>query len=70
MSYVRSQSSEQIDPELLQKFCQLLGLDMSQEDLASLQVSLAEQLASVSMLDRLDLTDVNSILVMDPRWHE
>ena len=47
-----------------------MGLELSPEDLNSLKKSLAEQLASVNVLDQLDLTDIASILVMDPRWHE
>jgi len=70
MSYGRSHSAQELDPETVRKISQLMGLELSQEDLNSLKKSLAEQLASVNVLDELDLTDIASILVMDPRWHE
>jgi len=70
MSYLRFRSDQEITPEMLKKFIHLLGLNIPAEDLESLASLLGNQLMSVSKLDQLDLTDLNPILEMDPRWYE
>jgi hypothetical protein len=49
---------------------QLVGLMVPPEDLPPLATALRDQLASIEILDELDLTDVNPTLELDPRWHD
>jgi hypothetical protein len=48
----------------------LAGLDIPDEDLGTLAEELKNQLASMAVLDRLDLAGVDPILEFDPRWPE
>jgi hypothetical protein len=45
-------------------------LPLAPEDLAPLAAAVAGQLASISALERLDLTDTSPSLQFDPRWHD
>lgn len=47
---------------------QLVGLTIPEEDLEPLTGALRDQLAAVTSLDELDLTDVDPIVEFDPRW--
>jgi hypothetical protein len=69
MSYVRASEVEAITPESIQLLAQILGLPLPAEDVAPLAAAVAGQLASISTLDRLDLTDIHPSLHFDPRWH-
>jgi hypothetical protein len=70
MSYVRSRLTQSLDHGVVQGFAKLLSLDIPPEDLDAVSTSLAEQVASLTSLDRLDLTNIVPILKMDPRWYE
>jgi Asp-tRNA(Asn)/Glu-tRNA(Gln) amidotransferase C subunit len=70
MSYVQAGSAQEIDPTILLPLTRLMGLNIPPEELMSLATTLADQLASVSALDELDLTDINPIISMDARWYE
>jgi len=70
MSYVQPGEAEAITPESIQWLAQLIGLPLAAEDVAPLAAAVAGQLASISALDRLDLTDIHPSLQFDPRWHD
>jgi hypothetical protein len=70
MSYVRSRRAQGLDSRIVQGFAKLVGLNLPQEDLDSLSISISEQMESLSSLDRMDLANNLPILKMDPRWHE
>jgi hypothetical protein len=70
MSYVRSLVGKRLDPEFVKAVAQFYELNIPNEDLDALAISLADQIASLSSLESLDLTENPPILKMDPRWHE
>ncbi len=70
MSYVPAGEVEVITPESIQSLGQVLGLPLAPEDVALLAATVSGQLASISALDRLDLTDISPSLHFDPRWHD
>jgi hypothetical protein len=54
----------------LRSVAQLFGLPLPTADIDALRTALADQLAAVNVLDKLDLANVNPVLEFDPRWHE
>ncbi len=70
MSYVRSRRVQSLDSRIVQGFAKLMGLELPEEDLDSLSISISEQVGSPGSLDRIDLANNLPILKMDPRWHE
>jgi Asp-tRNA(Asn)/Glu-tRNA(Gln) amidotransferase C subunit len=71
MSYIRhSAEAAPISPETVSMLAQLVGLTVPPEDLDPLAAALRDQLASIEILDELDLTDVNPTVELDPRWHD
>jgi (p)ppGpp synthase/HD superfamily hydrolase len=54
MSYVRSQDVEGSDPEAIRALSRLFNLNVLEEDINSLAISLADQTASMRSLERLD----------------
>lgn len=70
MSYIRSQVVKGTDPEGIRALVKLFNLNIPQEDFDSLAISLVDQIASLSSLERLDIKDVPPIVKLDPRWYE
>jgi Asp-tRNA(Asn)/Glu-tRNA(Gln) amidotransferase C subunit len=71
MSYIRhSADAAPISSETVAILAQLVGLPIPLEDLDPLAASLRDQLASIEILDELDLTDVNPTVELDPRWYD
>ena len=69
MAYIRRTKAPQISPEMVEALGRLLDLSLPAEDIAPLAVALTDQLASIELLEQLDLTNVNPVLEFDPRWH-
>jgi len=65
---VRSAGANELTSETLQALARLAGFTISPSNMTSLSAALRDQLASIELLDRLDLTDVNPSLEFDPRW--
>jgi Asp-tRNA(Asn)/Glu-tRNA(Gln) amidotransferase C subunit len=70
MSYLQAISAQEIAPETIELLARLVELNVPSEDVQSLAETLRDQLASMELIDRLDLTDVSPILEFDPRWHD
>ena len=70
MAYVRHSDATPISAETAKLLAGLVGLIIPDEDLAALAPALTNQLASIALLDTLDLTDVDPPAAFDPRWHE
>ena len=68
MGYVKSTSGEDIEPVTIEAMARLLGLAVPPTELSSLGASVRDQLASLSSLEDLDLTDIMPALEFDPRW--
>ena len=68
MGYVKSSTAAEIPPLTVESMARLLGLAIPPEELPGLGVSVANQLASITSLDELDLTDIMPALEFDPRW--
>lgn len=49
---------------------ELLGIAVTDDDLAWLADALAEQRAVEAVLDDLVLDDVDPLVTFDPRWHD
>ncbi|MGH3219814.1 MAG: hypothetical protein ACRDPY_14090 [Streptosporangiaceae bacterium] len=49
---------------------ELLGIAVSDDDLAWLADALAEQRAIEAVLDDLVLDEVDPLITFDPRWHD
>ena len=70
MSYGRSKSELEIEADRLAWLAQLLGLDVRPEELAALAAALSNQLPSIDVLERFDLTDYPPILRVDAEWYD
>ena len=70
MPYLRRTGAQQVSPETLEILGRLVGLSIPPEDVVPLTAALSDQLASIDLLGRLDLTNVDPILKFDPRWHD
>jgi len=70
MSYVGVAEVDAITPESIQWLAQVIGIPLGAEDVGPLATAVAGQLASISALDKLHLTDIDPSLNFDPRWHE
>ena len=68
MPYIRSSGAKQLSPEAIQTLADIAGLSIPTEDLEPLAESLTSQLASMALLDRLDLEHVHPAMQFDPRW--
>ena len=68
MPYMRHSEAQQISPDELQMLARLVGLTIPPEDIEPLGRALADQLASIALLERLDLAGVDPVLTFDPRW--
>ena len=70
MSYLRTGDGNELSPEILEVLAQLARMPLPPEDVALLAGALRNQLASIELIDRLDLTDVQPALRFDPRWDD
>jgi hypothetical protein len=70
MPYLRHTGAPQLSPDTVELLARVAGLTLPPEDVEPLAASLADQLASIALLDRLDLANVNPIVDFDPRWHD
>ncbi len=70
VAYIRDTKAPRISPDAVVALAQAVGLLLPPEDIAPLVAALSDQLASITLLDQLDLTNVNPILEFDPRWPE
>jgi Asp-tRNA(Asn)/Glu-tRNA(Gln) amidotransferase C subunit len=70
MAYIQPSGVAPLSAEQIQELARLAGLVVPEEDVAPLAAALANQLASMALLDQLDLAQVNPILEFDPRWPE
>jgi Asp-tRNA(Asn)/Glu-tRNA(Gln) amidotransferase C subunit len=70
MSYGRTKANENVDVEKARWLTELLELDVSPDELEALTAALSNQLSSINVLEKFDLTNVSPILKMDARWHE
>ncbi|HVA91016.1 MAG TPA: hypothetical protein VNL71_14375 [Chloroflexota bacterium] len=70
MAYIRDTNALRISPDTVVALAQAVGLSLPPEDVAPLAAALSDQLASIALLDQLDLTNVNPVLEFDPRWPE
>jgi Asp-tRNA(Asn)/Glu-tRNA(Gln) amidotransferase C subunit len=69
MSYLTPRSAGPARSDLLLTLAEVAGITIEPEDLGQLAVALADQLASIEVLDEVDLDDFNPIVEFDPRWH-
>jgi hypothetical protein len=71
VSYLgRGGAGGEISRETLELLVQLVGIPLPAEDAAALAEALRNQLASIELIDRLDLTDIQPALGFDPRWDD
>jgi Asp-tRNA(Asn)/Glu-tRNA(Gln) amidotransferase C subunit len=71
MSYIRhSADAASVSPDTIDLLARLAGLPVPPEDREPLAAALRDQLASVTVLDELDLEDVNPCVEFDSRWHD
>ena len=68
MPYIRSSGAKQLRPEAIRTLADVAGLNIPPEDLEPLAESLTSQLASMALLDRLELEHVHPAMQFDPRW--
>lgn len=70
MSYGRTTSTEEFDPQVVLALAQRLGLAVTLEDAKALATGLVSQLAAKQTIERFDLQDVAPVLKMEARWNE
>jgi hypothetical protein len=70
MAYTRHSDATPISAETVQMLAGVMGLTIPAEDLDALATSLTNQLASIALLDGLDLGEVDPLPAFDPRWHD
>ncbi len=69
MSYLKpSAGSIAIDPETITLLARLAGLSIPSEDIEPLAGALQNQLASIELLEEMELGDVTPSCTFDPRW--
>lgn len=69
MSYLKpSAGSLAIDPDTVALLSRLAGLSLPPEDIEPLATALQSQLASIELLEEMDLVDVTPGYTFDPRW--
>ena len=69
MSYLRpSVGNTAIDAETVTLLGRLAGLSIPSEDIEPLATALQSQLASIEILEEMDLDDVNPDDTFDPGW--
>jgi Asp-tRNA(Asn)/Glu-tRNA(Gln) amidotransferase C subunit len=70
VSYLGRGAGDEISRETLELLAQIAGIQVPEDDAAGLTEALRNQLASIELIDRLDLTDVQPALWFDPRWDD
>ncbi|MGH2347385.1 MAG: hypothetical protein ACRDG4_19330 [Chloroflexota bacterium] len=70
MAYIRQSNAPPISAETVETLSRLVGLTLPAEDVAPLAAALTDQLASIALLDRLNLEGVDPIEAFDPRWDD
>jgi Asp-tRNA(Asn)/Glu-tRNA(Gln) amidotransferase C subunit len=70
VSYLGRGAGDEISRGTLELLAHIAGIDVPDEDAAGLADALRNQLASIELIDRLDLTDVQPALRFDPRWDD
>ena len=70
MPYLRRSEAQPLTPHTVELLARLVGLTIPPDDAAPLARALTDQLASVALLERLDLAQVDPVLDFDPRWHD
>jgi hypothetical protein len=70
VSYLSAGGGHELSSETLELLAQLAGMPLPPEDIALLAGALRNQLASIELIDRLDLADVQPALRFDPRWDD
>lgn len=62
--------SDAVDPETLRALGRLAGLNIPEQDLATLVAAMRQHLASIAALEHIDLTDIESPLTFTADWDE
>lgn len=70
MPYLRRTEAQPLNSDTVELLARLVGLTIPPDDAAPLARALTDQLASIALLDRLDLAQVDPVLDFDPRWHD
>ena len=70
MSYGKSTSAQELDPKVVEALTQILGLDVSPEEVKALTTAYLNQLAAIDSIERFDLHDIAPILKMEAGWDE
>ncbi len=68
MPYVRRSGAERLSTETVEVLARVAGLTVPETDREALAEALTDQLASLAAIERLDLSNVDPILQLDPRW--
>jgi len=69
MSYLKpSAGSITIDPATITVLARLAGLAIPSEDIEPLAGALQNQLASIELVEEMELGDVTPSYTFDPRW--
>lgn len=69
MSYLTPRAHEPAAADVLLTLAGIAGFKVPPEDLPQLARALADQLASMQVLDTADLSDHDAVTQFDPRWH-
>lgn len=70
MPYMPQTGVSPIDRAVVEALARAAGLEVAPEDVGPLTATLAEQLALIDRLSRLNLVDVEPTIPFDPRWPE
>jgi hypothetical protein len=70
MAYLQSSDGEEIPQDLILEMATLVGLPIPEGDLEPLAAALRDQLASMRLIEELDLSGVAPVVRFDPRWHD
>jgi hypothetical protein len=70
MPYTPGRQTAPLTSDTVEMLARLVGLSVPPEDVGSLAMALANQLAALDLLRQLDLTEVDAAPIFDPRWHD
>ncbi len=70
MSYGRSKSDLKIEADQVAALARLFDLDATPEELEALAAALSNQLPSITVLEKFDLSGFPPILRLDATWHD
>jgi Asp-tRNA(Asn)/Glu-tRNA(Gln) amidotransferase C subunit len=68
MPYIRRSGADRLSTETVELLARAVGLSVPEEDREELAEALTDQLASLAAIERLDLSNVDPVLQLDPRW--